>query len=304
MYERQVLFLQGLQFFRKFRVQLVAAQDGDDVGVKGPYERDVAQDVQDLVAHQFVLETGHGEAFRFRVNHCIFQSAPFAEAHFPHGFQFPGESDGSGGCDFLHVGIVVNDNVHHLGAQKGMGVDGGEGNAEAVIGKGGDEFFPFVNGYASVQGEDGNVFVLLFNARFFHHVHKGLGAAVAYRRFGRVHFNDTVVDVQGVEGGKEVFYSKYLGRSLFQGGGAHGAGNVAAVRRHLRCAGKIAPAEENACPRQGRMHGHGDGHAGMKAVALVRNRFPDCVLFSFHNETPFVHELYFYNYFIISFFEG
>jgi hypothetical protein len=42
----------------------------------------------------------------------------------------------------------------------------------------------------------------------------------------------------------------------------------------------------------------------VKTIAFVGNRFSDCVLFSFHNEIPFMIELHLYNYFIISFFGG
>ena len=89
--------------------------------------------------------------------------------------------------------------------------------------------------------------------------------------------------------------------SLLQGGGTHGACNVPALCGHLRRAGKVAPAEKDARPRPGGMHGHGHRHAGVKTIAFVGNRFSDCVLFSIHNETPFIIELHLYNYFIISF---
>lgn len=40
-----LLFLQSLQLFGQLGIQLVAAEDGDDVRLKRPYEGNVAQDI-------------------------------------------------------------------------------------------------------------------------------------------------------------------------------------------------------------------------------------------------------------------
>lgn len=70
------LFFQGLQLFRKFGIQLVAAQHGDNVGVERSYEGNISKNIQDFVAYQLIRETGYREASVLRVNHRIFQGAP------------------------------------------------------------------------------------------------------------------------------------------------------------------------------------------------------------------------------------
>ena len=132
---------------------------------------------------KFVGEAQLREAFGLGVNDGVFQCAAFAKAHLSHGFEFPCESDRSCRRDFFHIGVVVNHDVSHLCAQKGMRIDRGECDAEPVIGKGCDEFVVFVDSSACIECQDRDHLILCFNACFFNHVAEGFRRAVAYGRF-------------------------------------------------------------------------------------------------------------------------
>lgn len=68
---------------------------------------------------------------------------------------------------------MVNHDVSHLCAQKGMRIDRGECDAEPVIGKGCDEFIVFVDSSVCIECQDRDHLILCFNACFFNHVAEG-----------------------------------------------------------------------------------------------------------------------------------
>ena len=50
---------QSLELFGKPGVQFVTAKDGDDMGMKGAHQGNISQDIENLVAYQFIRETGN-----------------------------------------------------------------------------------------------------------------------------------------------------------------------------------------------------------------------------------------------------
>ena len=276
---------QCLQLFRQLGIQLVAAEDGDDVRLQRAHEGNVAQDIQDLVTDQFILKAELRETFVFGVDDRIFQRAAFAKAHLSHGFELPCEANGAGGRDFFSIAFFVKDHVQRLAAEERMRIDGGEGHAKAIIGERGDEFLvALIDSDAVIEREDRDGFFLLFDAGFEHHVDKGLGRAVADRRLGRVHLDQAVVDVKRKECGEDMLDGENFRRAVLERSCAHGIGDILALRSDCRRARKIASPEEDAHAGFGRMHGHGHRQPGVQAIAFVSNRFLDGVLFSIHDE--------------------
>ena len=86
------VFFQSLKFLRKFGVQLMAAEDGDDVRMKRADEGNVSQDVEYLMTDKFVGEAQLREAFGLGVNDCSFlkiSCAPYFEIHLYQSGQTP-----------------------------------------------------------------------------------------------------------------------------------------------------------------------------------------------------------------------
>ena len=74
------VFFQSLKFLRKFGVQLMAAEDGDDVRMKRADEGNVSQNVEYLMTDKFVGEAQLREAFGLGVNDGVFQCAEIGRA--------------------------------------------------------------------------------------------------------------------------------------------------------------------------------------------------------------------------------
>lgn len=262
-------------------VERVAWADGDDVGLEADAgEDDVADDIEDLVADEFILE-----AQRLLADDLValeddgrVERPALDEALFEEFFDVlvDGERAGRGDLRFVGLGIDVDREVLRVDAAV---IRRGAGDAQAIEGQGDDRAAALVDRDRLREREDFAFVGLIDDARLMDERRERTRGAVDDRRFGGIEFDDGVVDAHAAERGEHV-----LDRVQLDGVGGDGrlalqVGDHFRDRPDLGFAEKVDAAEDEAGVGGARFEGQGDLLAGVEGLAFDRGFFSEGALF-------------------------
>jgi hypothetical protein len=273
-------------------VALVSGPPGHDVAAqRASQEGEVAQQVQDLVAHELV-----GKAQSLLVGHArlvdddgVVERASLDHPRLAQPVHVALEHEGAGGSDLVgeHLGHHVEHRV--LGPDERGGVLDGEGHAKAVVGKGHELGVPVLYPDRPRHREVPALGVLQGDAGLPQHPHVEGGAAVpGLPRFLGVEIDVQVVDAHPVHRGQQVLHGVDLGRPVAENGAAPVLGVVDGVLGgdgDLGLAGEIDAPEPDPGPGGGGTEPDPALDAGMEPHAFVGG-FPG------QGGLPFLHRIF------------
>ena len=110
---------------------------------------------------------------------------------------------------------------------------------------------------------------LFFNTSLFNKIDKNSTTAITYRRFWRIHFNITVINIHSTERGHHMLYSEYLCLTIFQCGSAHSVRHIINVCSHRRIPFNVRADKHNSCIFRCRFENHMYWFTAMKANPLI-----------------------------------
>lgn len=260
----------GLEAAGHFCVRAVAGFDGDDVAHDAAAEEhEVADDVEDFVADEFVREAerflGHDAVVAD--DDGVFETAALDEAFFEEPFDVLVEDEGACGGDFLFVdgGGDLGGEVLRVAA---VWADLGAGDAEFAVWDDGDETTAGgfdVDGFADFV--DRAESVLFLDAGGFDALDVGGGGAVADGRLVGVHFDEGVVDAHACEGGDDMLDGMDLDGAFCESGGAFDHLDLFDAGGDEGLVLEVHATEFDSVAGRGGLHGEGDLGTGVEGGA-------------------------------------
>ena len=209
-------------------IGVVTGLDRDDVGVDGASDQgEVTDDIEHLVTHELlgIPEGFGGQDSVVADDDGIFEAAALDEAVFDEELDFLVEAEGPGMAEFLFPGSWGHLGGKMLG-EPSTAIRAGARDAEAVVGKGGDDSIAEgqLDGGGQLVG-----FALLGlgdDAGVANDLGELPGAAVRDGGLVGVEFDDGVVDAGAGEGGEDVFDGVDFDGALGESRGALGINDM------------------------------------------------------------------------------
>lgn len=247
--------------------------DGDDVaGDAFSAEEEIANEVECLVSGKLV-GVAHGflgEDLFAADDDRVFERAAFDESFVEEGFDVLVECEGSGGSDFLFVGLCI-DLTGEILREASVWSEVGDGDAESAGGDDGD-----VGALAVVEVDRFTDFpgftglVLRFEASLFDEFDVWFGGAVSDGRLVGIHLDEGIVDAHAGEGGDDVFDGVDADGADGEGGGSLDCFDPVDVGVDEGFVGKVDTAEFESVAAGGGTDGEGDLFAGVEGGPLQR----------------------------------
>ena len=226
----------------------MARADGDDVGLETDAgEDDVADDIEDLVADELVLEAQGllaDDLVALEDNRGV-ERAALDETLLDEAFDIFVDGERARRSDLRLVGLGIDINRQVLRVDAAV-IGRGAGDAQSVEGQGDDGAAAFVDCDWMRERERFALGFLFDDAALVDERREGAGRAVDDRRFGGVELDDGVVHGHAAEGREHV-----LDRVQLDGVGGDGRlalqfGDHLGHRADLRLAEKVDAAEDQA----------------------------------------------------------
>ena len=260
-------------------VKGVAGALGDDEAAERTAdEREVADEIERLVAAEFVGETERavddGVAGE---DESVLVGTAADEAHLAHAVEIALEAEGAGGSEQMAEGIAIDVKIDVLAADGGMReVDGAPDaeffsgiNADAAAGIGDFEWLKNAEiTPAAAEGTD---------AGAGEHLDEGLSGAVEDGNFDGVEVDETVVHAAGVKRGEQMLRGGDEHAFLHEAGGVTDASDVADVGLDGEIV-EVGAAEDDSGVGRGRSEAEVTRNGGVQTNARGLYRALDCGL--------------------------
>jgi len=192
-------FLEKL--FGQLRVDVMSRTCGNDVRLERQAEQhDIANDIEDLVADEFVLKA---QAF-FRKDLVAadddgaVEAAAFDFAHLHQFFDVFVNRERAGSGDLRHVRVRIDVEREMLRVNTAV-VSRRAGDTQRVARQSDDRAVAVGNGNGLIEDKIFALFILLHRIPLNDHVDEGLGRSVKNRRLARVELDQGVVDATAVQ---------------------------------------------------------------------------------------------------------
>ena len=259
----------------------MAGADGDDVRLEADAgEDDVADDIEDLVADELVLEAQGllaDDLVALEDDRGV-ERAALDEALLDETFDVLVDRERAGRGDLRLVGLGVDVDREVLRVDAAV-VGGSAGDAQAVEGQGDDGAAAFVDRDRVREHERLAHGVLFDDAALVDERGEGAGGTVDDGRFGGVELDDRVVHGHAAEGGEDVLDGVQLDGIGRDGRLTLEFGDHLRDRTDLRLAEKVDAPEDQAGIGRAGLQGQGDVLTGVQGFALYRGFFAKGALF-------------------------
>src|SRR5579863_10335695 len=241
-------------------------------------QREISDQVENLVAHEFVGETERAVLDAVAREHdAVFPRRSANQSHVAHGLLVLARAEGAGGGNVLQVAAVGKFYLEGFFADERVREVDGVRNRIRVAGINRNKFVPLAHFQLAANLQIFARAPLLAYASLANHVDKRLGAAVEDGQFQVVELDDGVVDAQADERREQVLGSRNQHAFFHQAGGIADAGHIAADGLDLKAVEISAP-EDDAGARRSGYKAHGNRSATVKAHAGALHRRADCLL--------------------------
>ncbi len=239
-------------------------------------EREVADEVQHLVAHELV-----GEAQRrvvdtvAREHNAVIARCAADKAHVQHRALLLEEAEGTGSGNVFHVAAVGQLDLEALAADQGMREIDSVADGVALSGIDADELLALVQLVGAQDLEVDALAALLAEPGIGDHLDEGLRAAVEDGNFEVVELNNGVVDAHADKSRQQVLGGGDEDALLHQAGGVADLGHVAADGLDL-VAIEIGAAEDDAGAGRSGQYTQANRGPAMKTDAVAFCGLANC----------------------------
>jgi len=273
-----------------FPIGIVAQNAGDDSGVHGvsgavgfdvaedalAEEGEVADEVEDLVADEFVREAQRRVVDAVVGEHdAVLTRRAAYESHVEHGALLLEEAEGARGRNLFDIGAVGELDAQSLAADERMREIDGVTDGVAVGRIYGDELVAFTQFVRAQDLEVGALAALLTETNAGDHLDEGLRAAVENGKLEIVELDDGVVDAHANEGGEKVLGGGDEHAFLHERSGVADLGDVAADGCDFEAI-EVGAAENNARVGRGGKDAEMDGSTAVESDAATFDGVSNC----------------------------